>query len=72
MKSKVLDQLNDLSKGETLFPSEEVRAIAWAGVERLTDAENLIVALLNDQETLAVGIRNDALIEECKKWLQEK
>ena len=66
-KNTVIHQLNELSKG-TVHTPEEVRTIAWAGVGRLSDAESILMEMLVDQETLAVGIRNECLIEKAKAY----
>lgn len=68
MKSKVIDQLNELSKGEILHTPGEVRGIAWEAVGRIKDAESILMEMLVDQETLADGIRNEALVEKAKKY----
>lgn len=65
---KVVDALNELSKPDVFFIDSDVRKIAWAGVGRLKDAESILMEMLVDQETLAVGIRNEALIEKAKKY----
>lgn len=68
MKNKVLDQLNDLSETDATHTPEQVRTIAWEGVDRLKDAESILMEMLVDQETLADGIRNEALVEKAKKY----
>ena len=64
-----IEALNELSKSDVAFTPEDVRKIAWDAVGRLRDAKSLITELLCDQETLAPAIRNEALVEECKKFL---
>ncbi|MCK9433708.1 MAG: hypothetical protein M0R32_02540 [Candidatus Cloacimonetes bacterium] len=68
MKSQVANQLNDLSKTDATHTPEQVRTIAWEGVGRLKDAESILMEMLVDQETLAVGIRNEALVEKTKAF----
>lgn len=68
MKSEIVNQLNELSKGKTLFTPGEVRGIALEAVSRLKDAEGILMEMLVDQETLADGIRNEALVEKAKKY----
>lgn len=65
---KVVDALNELSKPDVFFIDADVRKIAWSAVGQLKDAESLLMEFLVDQETLADGIRNEALVEKAKKY----
>lgn len=69
---KIIDALNELSKPDVSFTPEDVRKIAWSAVGKLKDAESILMEMLVDQETLADGIRNEALVEKAKKYFSIK